>query len=361
MAEPETQVSEETARTIDGAGRYLRSRRPAHWAMNVIGIGGIVALCYYGELVLAVLLVSVLVAFTLAPLVDLLMFLHLPRALAALIAVLLLLASLGGLVYFSYNEAATLAQDLPKYAGVVRAEMLRFRKGAENLAFFTPRETGVVRVRQATNWTDILTRGFGSVGTAILAGSFIPVLAYFMLTWQEHVRSATVMLFPLERRHTAYVTIGLISAMIRSFMAGNLLIGLVVGGVSTAVFWFIHLPFFYFVGFISGFLNLVPYLGVLLALVPPIFVAIGHVEMGGIVTICVAVFAMHLVALNVLYPKLLGNRLQLNPLALTLGLLFWGALWGGIGLLLAVPLTAAMKIVCDNVETLKPYGTWLGE
>jgi putative permease len=329
--------------------------------MNVLGIAGVVALCYYGELVLAVLLVAVLVAFTLAPVVDLLMFLHLPRALAALIVVLVLMASLVGLVYFSYNEAATLVQDLPKYAGVVRAEVLRFRKGAENLAFFAPRETGVVRVRQATNWTDVLTRGFGSVGTAILAGSFIPVLAYFMLTWQEHVRSATVMLFPLESRHTAYVTIGLISAMIRSFMAGNLLIGLVVGGVSTCVFWFIHLPFFYFVGFISGFLNLVPYLGVLLALVPPLFVGIGHVEVGGMATISITVFAMHLVALNVLYPKLLGNRLRLNPLALTLGLLFWGALWGGIGLLLAVPLTAAMKIVCDNVETLKPYGAWLGE
>jgi len=361
MAEPDTQIREEAA-PIGGAraGAQLRSR-PAHWAMNVVGIAGIVALCYYGELVLAVLLVAVLVAFTLAPVVDLLMFLHLPRALAALIVVLVLIASLVGLVYVSYNEAATLAQDLPKYAGIVRAEVLRFRKGAENLAFFAPRETGVVRVRQATNWTDVLTRGFGSVGTAILAGSFIPVLAYFMLTWQEHVRSATVMLFPLESRHTAYVTIGLISAMIRSFMAGNLLIGLVVGGISTGVFWFIHLPFFYFVGFISGFLNLVPYLGVLLALVPPVFVGLGHVEVGGMATISITVFAMHLVALNVLYPKLLGNRLRLNPLALTLGLLFWGALWGGIGLLLAVPLTAAMKIVCDNVETLKPYGAWLGE
>jgi predicted PurR-regulated permease PerM len=360
MVEPDTQIREEAGRIRARAAAQLRSR-PGHWAMNVIGIAGIVALCYYGELVLAVLLVAVLVAFTLAPVVDLLMLLHLPRALAALIVVLLLMALLVGLVYFSYNEAATLAQDLPKYAGIVRAEVLRFRKGAENLAFFAPRETGVVRVRQATNWTDILTRGFGSVGTAILVGSFIPVLAYFMLTWQEHVRSATVMLFPLESRHTAYVTIGLISAMIRSFMAGNLLIGLVVGGVSTGVFWCIHLPFFYFVGFISGFLNLVPYLGVLLALVPPVFVGIGHVEVGAMATIFVTVFAMHLIALNVLYPKLLGNRLRLNPLALTLGLLFWGALWGGIGLLLAVPLTAAMKIVCDNVETLKPYGAWLGE
>jgi predicted PurR-regulated permease PerM len=63
---------------------------------------------------------------------------------------------------------------------------------------------------------------------------------------------------------------------------------------------------------------------------------------------------------NLLYPKFLGNRMALNPLAVTIGLLVWGTLWGAMGLLLAVPLTAAMKIVFDHVEILRPYGSWLG-
>ena len=333
-----------------------------HWAMNFVGIGTILLLCYYGELVLAVMLISVLVAFILAPVVDLLQFFRLPRGVAAFFAVLLVIAAFGGIFYFSYSEAATFAQELPKYAGQVREEVLRFRKSAENFEGLNPEpEKDVVKVRPATDWTDILTRGFGSVGTAILAGSFVPFLAYFMLTWQEHVRSATVMLFPLKNRHTAYVTLGLISAMIRSFMVGNLLIGLMVGLASTAVFGLLHLPFFYFAGFLSGFLSLVPYLGILLALVPPIFVGLGHLDLQGVLMIFIAVFSIHLIAVNVLYPKFLGNRLQLNPLAVTMGLLVWGALWGGIGLVLAIPITAAMKIVFDHVESLRPYGTWLGE
>jgi predicted PurR-regulated permease PerM len=153
----------------------------------------------------------------------------------------------------------------------------------------------------------------------------------------------------------------LISAMIRSFMVGNLLIGVGLGVVSTVVFGVIHLPFFYFAGFMSGFLSLIPYLGILLALVPPIFVGLGHLQLQGIVIIFLTVFGLHLLALNILYPKLLGNRLQLNPLALTLALLIWGTLWGGSGLVLAVPITAAMKIVFDHVERLKPLGAWLGE
>jgi predicted PurR-regulated permease PerM len=333
-----------------------------HWAMNVVGVAGIFALCYFGESVLVVMLVSVLLAFILAPVMDLLMFLRFPRSLAAAIAILLLLAALGGIVSYSYNQATTLLRDLPKYTNKVRDEVLRFRKRAESFEVLPPEhEKGVVSVRPATDWTDVLTRGFGSASTAILSVSFIPFLVFFMLTWQQHVRSATVMLFPLENRHTAYVTLGLISAMVRSFMVGNLLIGLFVGTVSTVVFGMIHLPFFYFAGFVSGFLSLVPYMGVLLALIPPIFVGLGHTGSEDILIIVATVFGLHLIALNLLYPRFLGKRLQLNPLAVTMGLLVWGGLWGAMGLLLAIPITAAMRIIFAHVESLKPYGAWLGE
>jgi predicted PurR-regulated permease PerM len=333
-----------------------------HWAMNVIGIAGVLALCYFGESVLAVMLVSVLLAFILAPIVDVLTYIRFPRSLAAAIAILLLLGALGGIFYFSYNQAATLLQDLPKYTGKIREEALRFRKSAERFEVLAPEhEKGVVSVRPATDWTEVLTRGFGSVSAAVLAVSFIPFLVFFMLTWQQHVRSATVMLFPLENRNTAYVTLGLISAMVRSFMVGNLLIGLFIGAVSTALFWMIHLPFFYFAGFVSGFLSLVPYMGILLALVPPIFVGLGHTGSKDIVIIVAAVVGLHTIALNLLYPRFLGKRLQLNPLAVTMGLLVWGALWGAMGLLLAIPITAALRIVFAHVESLKPYGAWLGE
>jgi predicted PurR-regulated permease PerM len=333
-----------------------------HWSMNIIGIAGILALCYFGESVLAVMLVSVLLAFILAPVVDLLTYLRLPRSLAAAIAILLLLGALCGIVYTSYNQAATLLQDLPKYTSRIRDETLQFRKSAERLEVLPPEhEKGVVSVRPATDWTDILTRGFGSASAAILAVSFVPFLVFFMLTWQQHVRSATVMLFPLHNRHTAYVTLGQISAMVRSFMVGNLLIGLFVGAVSTVIFWMIHLPFFYFAGFASGFLSLIPYMGLLLALIPPIFVGLGHADSQDVVVVVVSVLVLHLIALNLLYPRFLGKRLQLNPLAVTMALLVWGALWGAMGLLLAIPITAAIRIIFAHVESLKPYGAWLGE
>jgi len=336
--------------------------RKGHWSLNLMGIGAILALCYYGQWVLAVMMISILLAFILAPVVDFLMFFHLPRALASGIAVLLLIAAFLGTVYFSSNQALIFVQDLPKYTAKIREDVMRYRKQAETFEVLNPEhERGVLNVRPATDWGDLLTRGFGSVGQAVFAASFIPFLVYFMLSWQQHVRTATVMLFPLKNRNTAYITLGLISSMIRSFMVGNLVMGLIIGGASTAIFWALHLPFFYFVGFMSGFLSLIPYTGIVLSLAPPIMVSVGHVETQDLAAIVVSVLGLHVIAMNVLYPKLLGRRLQLNPLAATMSLLLWAWLWGAAGLLLAIPITAATKIVFDHVESLKPYGAWLGE
>jgi predicted PurR-regulated permease PerM len=344
------------------AHAHAAAREKWHWALNIIGISGVLALCYYGETVLVIMLVAVLLAFILAPVTDMFTRIGLPRGLAAFLAILLLLGAVAGLFYFSYNQAANLLQDLPKYVSTLREEVMRFRRQAETLEGLplTP-EPGVLDVRTSSDWTDFLRSSFGSASAAFLAASFVPFLVYFMLTWQQHVRSSTVMLFPMEHRHTVYVTLGQISAMIRSFMVGNMLIGLAIGGVSTIVFGIAGVPFFYFVGFISGFLSIVPYMGVLLALVPPVLVSIGHLQAQQFLAISITVFTLHVIALNVLYPKFLGNRLQLNPLAVAMALLLWGVLWGPMGLILAIPITAAMKIVFDHVTVLKPYADWLGE
>src|SRR5579864_6234163 len=98
-------TSEAPAPAATSAQPPVPSHQPEqrrHWAMNIVGIAGILALCYFGESVLVVMLVSVLLAFILAPIMDILTYLRLPRSLAAAIAILLLLAALGGIVSYSY-------------------------------------------------------------------------------------------------------------------------------------------------------------------------------------------------------------------------------------------------------------------
>jgi predicted PurR-regulated permease PerM len=348
---------------ISSSGLSLSSRTFRHWPQLIIAVGVVLTLCYVAELVLVVMLVSILIAFILAPVVDFLMQGRLPRGLASLVAVLLLLGLLYGITVVSYSQASNFLRVLPKYSDSIRSAVMTIRDRAESLNPLRPTvdDKNVVKVIPSSPLSDAVTKGFGSVSQAFFALTFIPFLVYFMLSWQQHARSATVMLFRMEHRHTAYVTLGLISRMIRSFMVGNLLIGLLMATVSIAVFGALELPFFFVVGVMSGFLSLVPYLGLVLALAPPLLVGLGQMDSGSLFAICMLVLALHFIALNVLYPKFLGNRMQLNPLAVTTALLFWGWLWGAMGLILAIPITAAMKIIFDHVESLKPWGAWLGE
>lgn len=337
-------------------------------SLIVLATAAVLTLMYFAKPVLVTLLVSILLAFILAPIVDVCDHLRLPRALGSGIAILVLLGFSYGVMYFSYNRAVSFMDDLPKYterlremASKLRQRTERIQKTAENVMPSDQEDKSAVKVRQTSNWVEKITSGAGTITEVVLLMAFIPFLAYFMLSWQEHVRSSTVMLFKLEHRNTAYVTLGLISAMIRSFIVGNLVIGIFISIVSTTVFAFLGLPYFYFLGVLSGFLSLIPYMGVILALVPPIVAGLGQINSEQVLAIIATVLGLHLFALNVLYPNFIGKRLQLNPLAVTITLLFWGWLWGAMGLILAVPITAALKIIFDHVEGLRPWGAWLGE
>ena len=360
---PEVSINRSTVAELERR-RLLRLQSAA---LLVLASAAILTLIYLAKLILVVVLISILLAFVLAPIADLLVRFNVPRAVGSLIAVMLLVAATALATYVSYSRALDFMHEVPKYKARIQALGAKIRERAEEIENTTEtvlpstEDKKTVTVKQSSSWTDLLSRNVDSVSEVVLALTFIPFLVFFMLSWQDHVRSSTVMLFSMENRNSAYVMLGLIARMIRSFILGNFTIGVVLSVCSMALFAALGLPYFYFLGAISGFLSLIPYLGVLLAMVPPLVADLGHLTTGAAVLIIVTVLGLHLIAMNILYPKILGKRLQLNPLALTLALLFWGWLWGAMGLILAVPLTGAFKIICDHIERLRPYGAWLGE
>ncbi len=345
-----------------------RHARIQSGSLAIIAIGGVLTMMYLAKAVLILTLVSILLAFMLAPVVELCRRVRLPRSIGALIAVLLMCAVTYGVFHISYRQADAFMSELPKYSGRIRSVLSEIRLRAERVRQTTrnvlpeeKEEKGTVTIRQSSNWLDDLTTGAIGVSEAVLMAAFVPFLVFFMLSWQDHVRSKTVMLFSPENRSTAYTTLGLIAQMLRGFIVGNAIIGLILGIVSTIAFWILGVPFFYVIGMISGFVSVLPYLGIVLAVVPPIVVSMGLLSVKSFVAILLVVGISHVIALNLLYPEIIGRRLQLNPVAVILALLFWGWLWGAMGLVLAVPLTAAIKIIFDHVQSLRSWGDWLGE
>ena len=339
-------------------------------AQIVVAVIAVVGLVYLLKIVLVTTLFSILLAFVLEPMVSRLARIGIARTVGALLAVVLMVGLAGGLTYFFYNRAVDFATQLPKYSEKIHTVLADLREQTRRLEESTQSVIAVpnrgkpplaVEVREAPGLSRLISAGSGTLGEVLLGISFIPFLVYFMLTWKDHAHSSTVRLFPKEHRLMAHRTVARISTMIRSFIVGNVLIGLVSAVVSTIVFWRLGIPYFYFLGAISGFVSLIPYLGVFLALLPPLAAGTGVVDKTGIGIILLTVIGLHLLSMHVLYPKIVGKRLRLNPLAVTLSLLFWAWIWGAMGLLLAVPLVGATKIVCDYIDPLRGLGAWLGD
>src|SRR5258708_20046360 len=169
------------------------ARRAHWWSVTLPGMALGVMFAYYGESVLAVLFFAILLSFMLSPVVQALEYLHLPRALAALISVVVLLAVLYGISAASYNQAIIFADNVPKYSQKIRSILQPFRQEAGKFektgeVVGDPDPSNVVPVGQVQNWSEVLTHGAGTFTDILLAASFIPFLAYFLLSWQSHAR-----------------------------------------------------------------------------------------------------------------------------------------------------------------------------
>jgi predicted PurR-regulated permease PerM len=363
-SEPLTQGQQEAEVSSD-----LRAHVAAGSAAQVIiAIATILAVCYIAKLVMITIASSLLLAFILEPMVWHLQRWRVPRAVGSFVALTLLLGSVYGVCHFSYNNALAFLDDLPKYSYKIHETLLQFRQRTEQLKKTTEtilpeseQERDVVKVSPQSTWTDWLTNSASGLTELLIALSFMPFLVYFMLSWKDRMRVATVKLFSPAHRRTADQTLGAIASMVYGFIVGNLLCGIFVSGGCVLAFGLLQIPYFYFLGFISGFLSLIPYLGTILAMLPPLAAGIGTLSGPGMIAVAAVVFGLDMFAINVLFPKVIGKRLQLNPLVVTIALLVWGWLWGAMGLILAIPITGAMKIIFDHVDSLRPFGMWLEE
>lgn len=385
---------------------HTHAERSYRLGITLLATAASIALLYYGRTLLITMIVSAIIAILLQPMVELFMRLRLPRGLASFLvcSISLMFLYLAGLGV--YTETVLMMDDLPAYTARInqlvdgaatRLEQLETRvyqtvvpkrlQPAPGIAAApgdpnaTPPAPGrskrkkaepeppptpaVQEVRVRSEQAPLITRAYEYVRPfydVLLMASFVPFLVYFWLAWSEHLRSRLLSALEGEKRYTAEKMLNSVGSMVRAYVIGNFLLGVFLSVASAILFASVGLPYWVVIGPLSGFLSLVPYIGLPLAVIPPLVAALPVTAEPAIyLFLFVSVALLHLFALNLLYPKFVGSRVHLNPLVATLALMFWGMLWGAVGLLLAIPLTAAVRAVCDNVEPWKPYARMLGD
>ncbi len=384
----------------------IRTLRPKNAASAVLAAAAIIGLLYYGRVFFITLIIAITIAFILEPFVSFAMRLRLPRAVASFVvcALALLVLYLGGLGF--YTQFADLYRELPKYSQRIGEltevvtqkveEMERStyrlllprrmqrqeqpsaqaqppqavaktqprRRSAEPPMPIGPPPVQEVRILsdERTPVVNYLYTHLGLVYEVLLMASFVPFLVYFMLSWRDHIYRSFLQLFEGQDRLVAGNSLEGIASMVRGFVVGNFVLGLLLASASSLLFWAFNLPYPLLIGPLSGFLSLVPYVGLPLAMIPPLFGALTVLKTApAYLLLATLVAVLHLLALNLFYPKVVGSRVHLNPLVVTVALMVWGVLWGAVGLVLAIPMTAGIKAVCDNVTSLQPYGRLMGD
>ena len=368
--------------------------------VGILAAAAAIALLYFGRVFFITVIIAAMIAFLLDPLVVFFMKLRMPRGLASFVVcsialVALYLAGLG-----LYLQSQQIAADLPAYGarinemvdsvatrmenvenGIYRSLVpRRFQPQvdagapAESAEPLTrgkrkkaepPVPPAVQEVHIQQEPTPIFSYAYSYLAAyydVLLMASFVPFLVYFLLSWRDHIRSRYLLLFEGENRQAAASTWHGLGDMVRAYVIGNFMLGILLSVASALLFASVKLPYWLIVAPVSGFLSLIPYIGLPLALIPPVVAALpASKEPAMYLFLTMSVAMLHLLALNLLYPKFVGARVHLNPLVVTVALMFWGMLWGALGLLLAIPLTAALKSLCDHIPTLQPYGRLLGD
>jgi predicted PurR-regulated permease PerM len=224
-----------------------------------------------------------------------------------------------------------------------------------------PPSRSTVAASDARPVRSLLLKSLGSLYALLFTATFVPFLLFFMLAAKREVWHATLQLFPSEQRTGVKEALDEVGRVLRGYVAGNFLVATILVLVCWAFFLAIGLDYALLAAIVSSLLNMVPYLGAVLSWIPAFLLGLTRWNsVGPYLGIAGMLSFLHLFAINVLMPTLVGRRVRLNALAVTMALLFWGWLWGAGGLILAIPITATVKVICDHTVRWQPIGRWLG-
>ena len=326
----------------------------------VIAAGVAIAFCFFASSICITLALAAFLSILVEPIVIAMERVRIPRALAAGIVLIAGMASLGYGGYRLYGKASELAEVLPGYAGQLQQALAPLNRKIERMKQTAgslgndgvQKKVPEVQVRETVSWPSYLVRGVGSVWGALIIAGVVPFLMFFMLTRKEHMSGRLLEIF--GERIDVPDFAHRVNQMVRGYVVGNLIIGSVMSVCTLLMLLTLHMKGAISIGIVSGFLNLIPFLGLLLAVALPITAAmLQYFGASAYVAIVGTILLLHFFSANLLVPRFVGRRVSIGPVAATVGMLFWGWLWGVMGLLLAVPLTAFVKIVADTHPSLQ--------
>lgn len=324
---------------------------------------------HLGRVFFLPIVVAVLLDFLLGPAVREMKRARIPEPAGAAFILVVLLVSLGIAGYYLAAPTQQWLSELPASLRqaetklrIIRQPMQHLTRTAEQVERATDVSAGASRTPEVkVRGPGIAERLFGTT-EAVAAGALeVIVLLYFLLSSGERLLQKLARLFPYrEDREHAVAIAREAETSVSRYLLTQTLINIGEGAVVTAVMALIGVPNPWLWGACTALVEYVPYVGATALAIVLALVGLTTFDSPGQAALVPGSFLLivGLVA-NFVTPHVLGRNLQLNPLAVFVGLVFWSWIWGVPGTFIAVPLLATFRIVCDRVEPLQRIGQLL--
>lgn len=344
----------------------------------------ILALLHFGQEVLEPLALSLVLSLVIAPLIRFITRTGLGQLPATLISVLLSGICIVGVCIMLASQIVAVTADLPQYRVAVQAKLEKVRelterpfarieaglravapslpaagtqapRGAANLVVGQNKPVPVeIRTPQLST-TETVTRLLSLVSGPIGRVGLVLVLLVFILLEHESLRDRVVRLAGKGEVSRTMRALGDATEGVSRFFFSQFLVNVIFGAVVGVALWGADVPHAALFGALSGLLRFVPYLGALVA-GAAIALFVAAIDPGWSLALsCLVMFVvLELIVANVVEPKVYGHSSGLSPLAVMVSALFWGAMWGPVGLLLSTPLTLCLVVAGRHVRALEP-------
>ncbi|ESZ22395.1 AI-2E family transporter [Mesorhizobium sp. L2C084A000] len=369
-----------TASPADGPGDALSAAalHPRTSLPNVAAIVTTVAALYFGREVFLPIAIALLLTFALAPLVSALKKVGIPRIAAVIASVLGAFAALGLFSFVVATQVSELAQNIPVYqtniltkirslkeTGVGGGILARLSKVVErvgqeidrqdpSLPAATPekppREPVPVEIVARERPLQVLQNIVGPLISPLGSAGLIIVVVIFMLLEREDLRDRFIRLVGYGDLHRTTEALQDAAKRVGRYLLMQLVVNIVYAVPIAIGLWVLGIPNALLWGLLALALRFVPYIGPIIGMLLPLFLALAVAPGWSLVLWTAALFVvMELITGNVIEPWLYGSRTGLSPLAIIVAAIFWTWLWGPLGLILSTPLTVCLVVLGRHV------------
>ncbi len=288
------------------------------------------------------------------------------RVFAAVISIILAILAVAILFFFLGREIASLANDLPSLKGAVDGKLQGLHEWVEKVTGISPGEQVEWLKKRSGSAMEsggtMITSTLSATGNALAQIAPIPIYIFFFLLYRDKFKRFMDKIASNKNLDKTDRMVSSIRKVTKSYLTGVFLVILILAAMNSIGLMLIGIDHAIFLGCFAALLNIIPYIGVLIGSILAVLMALVTKDSAGYAVAVFGLFTFNqFIENNFLTPNITGGKVSVNPLATIIALIIGGSIWGVAGMIIFIPLLGIVKVICDNVESLRPLGYLIGD